>query len=64
MEVVKHGNTFKHLKCNECECEFNYCNKDVDIQVYSHMKKPHRIHSVVCPECGRRIEISKEYIEK
>ena len=64
MEITKHGNNFNHLRCNSCGCEFNYLNKDVDIEVYKYISKPYRKWVVICPECNHHVEIKWEYIEK
>ena len=56
MEVIKHGNTYKEIKCKKCNALLTYCKSDVRYED-SHSEGADGIHHnsdekkryVVCP---------------
>lgn len=64
MQVLKHGNTFKHMKCQHCGCEFDYVAVDTESASYTRSDKPHRVCYIYCPECGRYIELNREFLKR
>ena len=63
MEVLRHGNTYKEIECNECGALLSYCDRDIKkahISEY-HFDTWHDVYTkyVVCPECDAMIKLER-----
>lgn len=47
IEIIKHGNTHKKIRCEECECEFFFTEADT----YLYESYGEGEYDVKCPEC-------------
>lgn len=47
IEIIKHGNTHKKIKCEECGCEFFFT--EADAYLYESCREMK--YGVKCPEC-------------
>lgn len=57
IEIIKHGSTYKKIKCKECGCEFAFTDKDCYKKTSSTMGLD--IWYVDCPECGMSLNRPK-----
>jgi uncharacterized protein with PIN domain len=60
MIVTKNGNTMKYAKCPNCNCEFLYSQKDINIS-YNRInayESEFEYEYVCCPECKREIKLT------
>ena len=61
MEVLEHGNSYKIIKCPECEASLGYSQKDIYIQNYldTYAFDVHEVYreSLECPECKKRFDL-------
>lgn len=48
IKIIKHGDTYKKLKCEECGCEYIFS----DNETYLSENYGERHYYVKCPECG------------
>ena len=62
MKVIKHGNTYQEIECNDCHALLSYCISDIRTdtfcgeyfgEIHSSCKK-----YIVCPECKKHIMLS------
>ena len=64
MKILKHGNTIKTAKCENCFCEIEYNQNDIKDE--SRVDEYHGdLHSIIkkyikCPECVYNIYIKYE----
>lgn len=60
MKILKHGNTYKKMKCDNCNCVFKYTKADIKyiLKDYS-LAECCLIDNIECPECKNVIRIEE-----
>jgi len=62
MEILKHGNTYKTIECQDCGACVGYSYRDVEHKImrdaYNHAIHETATEFIYCPECGCRLVLS------
>lgn len=59
MKVIRHGNTYKEIACNECGALLSYCKEDVKTWIPScNSEHWSKLEYIKCPECNNKITLS------
>lgn len=58
MKIIKHGNLNNIIICTNCQCEFEYNNSDIKVELSEYTTTSAICDRfVLCPECGAKIYI-------
>lgn len=62
MEVIKHGNYYKEIKCEKCNAILAYCKNDIKKidsceEIFGELHSSYQEY-IVCPECNKKINLS------
>ena len=63
MEVIRHGNTYKEIKCPRCGAILSYCYTDIKTdnrrETYYNGEYHYSYRKYInCPECEGKIELA------
>lgn len=63
MRIIKHGNINNIMICTNCQCEFEYDDNDIKIELSEYITNSQICDRyVICPECGSKIYISSLHL--
>ena len=68
MEVIRHGNTYREVKCKKCNALLSYGKSDInhyDRYIYENIFGENhysRKGYIICPECNNEIVLSSVMI--
>ena len=62
MKVIKHGTVNRIKVCGNCQCEFEYDNNDIQIEIPLSSTAAVSYRYVLCPDCGAKIYIDQQVI--
>ena len=63
MEIIKHGKEYYTKTCSQCGCEFKFNGLEIEThRCYYEKSKITIVKTVICPECGNKIELSNNAV--